>query len=280
MAAAVYADHPFSLIPTPTYKLKQENPDYKPDLFDDTASEMALVHNMMIRGLNAIYLQAQHIKQSEQKDFCKFIINWHLLLHLHHGNEEDQIFPIIEKMAGVTGIMEVNVEQHHAFHDPLDKFIAYTNDVIAGKQKYDGAVVVASIDEFGPLLVTHLADEIPTLLALRQYGLEKMKGMPALLSQAAEHAMKGLGLSGLVCCFANLDSHFEDDMWLNFPPVPAPVRFLGRTLFWFLHRGMAKFGSSDRHSAIRALYAAGDVQPKVEVQTDDTKPDAAAKPEN
>jgi hypothetical protein len=64
------------------------------DLKDETeasaaASEMALVHNMIIRGLNSIYLQAPNIKlEKDVKDFLTYMYSWSLLVHMHHDNEE------------------------------------------------------------------------------------------------------------------------------------------------------------------------------------------------
>ncbi len=74
-------------------------------------------HNDMIQGLNSIYLQAPHVQTKDQRSFCSYIIRWHQLLHVHHSAEEAEFFPDVEAMAGERGIMEANVDQHHAFTD-------------------------------------------------------------------------------------------------------------------------------------------------------------------
>lgn len=160
MMAPVYADHPFTPIPTPVLTNKQNG--VASDMFDQLASEMALVHNMLVLGLNAIYLQAPHIKPADEKGFLNLIRIWYGMLHHHHSDEETSFFPIVEDMVGEKGIMDANVEQHHAFHEPLHAFHACFEAFAAGEEKYDGNRLVELIDAFGPVLVQHLADEIPT----------------------------------------------------------------------------------------------------------------------
>lgn len=63
--ASVYADHPFTPIPTPVFANKQNG--ITSDMFDQLASELALVHNMLVLGLNAIYHQALYIKPPTRK---------------------------------------------------------------------------------------------------------------------------------------------------------------------------------------------------------------------
>jgi hypothetical protein len=49
------------------------------------ATEMANVHNTLIRGLNSIILQAPNVKEPQDvKDFMKYAEIWHTLIHEHH----------------------------------------------------------------------------------------------------------------------------------------------------------------------------------------------------
>jgi hemerythrin-like domain-containing protein len=155
------------------------------------ASEMALVHNMIILGINSIYLQAPHITPADEKSFCKYITCWYDVVDGHHAGEEDILFPAVESMTGVKGIMDTNKGQHKAFHDGMDKLKAYADAVLAGKEKYEGSKVVGLIDDFGAVLTQHLADEIPTILNLRQFG-DKMAGLPKVMSDEGAKAMVSL----------------------------------------------------------------------------------------
>jgi len=250
--APVYADHPFPLITTPVSQLKEGE---KPDIYCEAASEMALVHNMMVRGLNSIYLQAPHITPKDEYAFCQYTLMWHKLLHTHHTGEETDFFPHIEELSGEKGLMAGNVEQHHAFHDGLEALVEYVRAVSAKKEKYDGAKITKMIDDFGKALTTHLADEIPTIDGLRKYA-DKLESLPKLMQAEAEKNMSALGLTtGLVWAFVNLDLHYEDDRWLAWPPAPAPVKFICRYITYWFHTDWWKFSSVDRTGTMKPLYA-------------------------
>lgn len=131
---------------------------------------MALVHNIFIRGLNCIYLQAPNVKfEKDIADFGTFIDAWTLSVHSHHDSEESFYFPSIEEYTGVKGIMDANIEQHRAFGSGLTSFEEYIKNVKEGKEKYDGAKVQSLIDSFGKIFTQHLTDEIETLLGLEKY---------------------------------------------------------------------------------------------------------------
>ena len=185
--APVYADHPFSLILTPI-SLAQDSAT--PDMFDVMASEMALVHNIIIRGLNSIYLQAPHITPADEKPFGRYMTYWYNMIHSHHDGEETMFFPAIQKLTGVDGLMDANIEQHKTFHDGLEIFKAYIDAVIAG-EKYEGSRVTEVIDGFAPPLVKHLADEIPTIVGLRQHA-DKLTELPKLFAEEADKVMVSL----------------------------------------------------------------------------------------
>ena len=54
-----------------------------------------------------------------------------------------------------------------------------------------------------------------------------------------------------------LDIHFEDGLWLKFPPMPWAVNFVTRNVLWWFVLGTTRFGPCDRHGRMRPLrYAA------------------------
>jgi hemerythrin-like domain-containing protein len=73
---------------------------------------MALVHNVMIRAYNSIYLQAPKLKPGDVPDFLHYCQAWHETVKGHHESEEGVLFPEIEKATGVKGIMDGDVEEH------------------------------------------------------------------------------------------------------------------------------------------------------------------------
>jgi hemerythrin-like domain-containing protein len=227
----------------------------QPDMFDELASEMALVHNAILRGLNSIYLQAPHIVPADEKSFVSYIRSWYHTLHTHHKGEETDMFPAIEELAGEPGIMATNRDQHHAFEGAVDRLKKYIDAVEQGKEKYSGAKVVELVDSFGEILVQHLEDEIQTLLGLRKYGEAKMAKLMQVVAEEAQKGMKEVGTAGLVWVWANIDLEFEDGRWTDWPPAPAPVKFVVSQVLWRMYGGMAKFGAVDRRGKMRPLYA-------------------------
>lgn len=137
------------------------------------ALDMNVVHNLILRTINAIYLQCVNVstRGSEQdvKEFVTFSREWASSLDEHHRTEETTIFPQIEEMTGQPGLMAANVDQHAAFHDGLARFDEYLKGVQEGAEKFDGQKLRSVIDSFMGELRKHLSDEIVTLLALSQY---------------------------------------------------------------------------------------------------------------
>ena len=208
---------------------------------------------MSSRGLNSIYLQARQIKPADEKAFCNYAANWYKLLHIHHTGEEATLFPEIEHITGEKGLMDANVEQHHAFHDGLEAFIAYINDCIAGKQKYDGEHVIQMIDGFGKTLVQHLTDEIPTLQDLRKHS-DKLQNISQLMQAEAETNMKKLGMAtGMAWAWGHMDVDYEDGIWKDFPPAPWLIKFIIKNIAWWVHSDWWRFSAADRHGRLRPL---------------------------
>jgi hypothetical protein len=134
---------------------------------------MCLAHNVLILNLNAIYLQCEQVTQP--KDVVDFVIFCQASIEemrTHHDMEEKSFFPWIAQYTGEKNIMDVNIEQHHAFEAALKKLEAYLYALLP--EVYDGKQVKKLLEDFAVALVPHLNDEIPTLLALEKYGGEKL----------------------------------------------------------------------------------------------------------
>ena len=174
-------------------------------MFSTMANEMTIIHNAILRGLNAIYLQAPHVAAADASAFANYMHQWFRFVELHHDGEEKHFFPEVERISGEKGVMETNRKQHAAFHHGLDVFVAYVREVIADPAKYDGARVVSLIDGFGRLLTTHLNDEIPTILSLRKFGEERMRPIVKVFGDEAGEVMVCALPSGGVLARATSD---------------------------------------------------------------------------
>ena len=87
--------------------------------------------------------------------------------------EEEYFFPLIEEYTGEKGIMETNVNQHAAFQAGVERFRSYVFETTP--EVYDGGTLKEIVDSFGPVLTTHLTEEISSLLALDKFGGEALE---------------------------------------------------------------------------------------------------------
>ncbi|PKS08482.1 hypothetical protein jhhlp_004865 [Lomentospora prolificans] len=253
--APVYADQPFGLLHTPTSKLPK---DTEPDLFHNLASDMVIVHNTLIRGLNSIILQTPYIKPEDEIAFCHYIVHWADFLDMHHRGEEDFFFPGLEKLSGDSGIMDTNVQQHDKFHAKLDDFSDYIKRCIAGTAKFDRNEILRRLNSFSHDLVAHLNDEIPTMLGLSKYGVERMQPIMEIIDKEVQANMGTMTLTGGVSWFlCSLDTEFEGGRWRNFPPgaITRVMFFICRYFFFWVHADWWKFAPCDKHGRLKPLYA-------------------------
>jgi hemerythrin-like domain-containing protein len=140
------------------------------------ATQMALAHNGIIRGLNSIYLQATNIPREDLttvQDFLTYCQCWCESMHHHHDAEEQEFFPNIERISGVQGLMRRNVEQHQEFTPGFDLFQTYAQTCPV--KEHDGQKIKNLIEGFAEPLTRHLHDEIDTLRALDKYDSEAVR---------------------------------------------------------------------------------------------------------
>ncbi|OBT86100.1 hypothetical protein VE02_05403 [Pseudogymnoascus sp. 03VT05] len=248
-----WADEPFKLIPKPLFTQGIDKPV---DQYVTVASQMAIAHNTIIRALNSIYLQAPHVKPEDYKDFIGYSLCWYQMITNHHRGEEDRLFPQIEEMTE-KGLMEVNVEQHHAFEAGIESYNIYLQSLLPTGTSFSAPKLLAIIDSFPPALTTHLAAEIPSLLSLRRYGdslpLEKL--VPVEFQKAGMGAVR---TEAGHMFFVNLDRGFEGGLRRDFPAIPAPVRFVLTRVFGRWNAGWWKFAPLDSDGNRKEFYAPGE----------------------
>jgi hemerythrin-like domain-containing protein len=80
-------------------------------------------------------------------------------LHHHHALEEEYYFPEMEKKLG-KGALAGNVDQHHEFVPQVVELKQHLEDIKAGKEKYDGALLVEKIHSFSDIMINHLNEVI------------------------------------------------------------------------------------------------------------------------
>lgn len=129
---------------------------------------MAFAHNAMLRGLNSIYLQAQHVSQPQDiADFLFFVHSWASWVKHHHALEEERMFPGFEQVIGSPGFLQGDVEQHHIFQPMLQRLLVYSAETQPAD--YQAAVLRQLIETMAPSFHEHLTHEITSLLAMEPF---------------------------------------------------------------------------------------------------------------
>jgi hemerythrin-like domain-containing protein len=137
---------------------------------------MALAHNLMIRYLNSIYLQASGVEKTKDiSDFLFYCQTWCSTIHEHHEGEEKGFFPRIDEYSGEKGVMEDAVDEHKTFTPGLNDFQEYVGHQTK-PEEYDGKKIRSLIDAFAPALVKHLRAEISKLIEVgEKFGGDKIQ---------------------------------------------------------------------------------------------------------
>lgn len=170
-----WASNPFKLISDTGLHARSDVPhDHYVVKF---TKDMALVHNLVLRGLNAAYNQCLSVTPGTQaaQDFLIFNQCVFEMLKSHHDMEEEKLFPALEKALGQPGAMETNVAEHHDFHDGLMHFHDYVFNTEA--DKYDGSTLHSIIESFGFLVEKHLHNEIASLYDLHVIESNTLKAL-------------------------------------------------------------------------------------------------------
>ena len=136
---------------------------------------MAHAHNVILRGLNAIYQQAPHVptsntpiyKPRDVKDLLFYVRSWTKTVEHHHDTEETCMFPELAGFAGKPGLMDGPKHQHEEFTPGLDKLLQYATNTKPDAYRWTGRGGMKEIiDGFGASLTKHLNEEIDTILSL------------------------------------------------------------------------------------------------------------------
>ncbi|KAJ7170812.1 hypothetical protein C8R43DRAFT_67805 [Mycena crocata] len=233
-------------MPFPYPTLARPSGDWK-DPFDNQAIDMAVAHNMFIRGMNAIHAQAAGITKGQEKDFAFFCVSFFEMVHHHHHIEETLVFPFYEKKLGAHS-MDGNVEQHHAFMDGLLDLETYVKEVHAGTAPYKAATVLEKLNGFADALIVHLSEEIPTLESSRLRAAFTKEDLAELEAQIVKMILADVSFFttlpiGLICHDKSTATYF--------PPLPKPLLLAVQYGFSWRHSKAWAFGPCDIYGKLK-----------------------------
>ncbi|KAF1995980.1 hypothetical protein P154DRAFT_525931 [Amniculicola lignicola CBS 123094] len=248
-----WADGPCPLIKTPQYATG------KTDIWTTGATHMAHIHNTILRGYNSIYLQALHITLDDKVDFIGYSLSWFKFVKSHHDDEENELFPKVEEVLGKKGIWDKTHKEHESFLGGLAQFGAYLEG-LPEPYDFDGKELQRIMDTFQEPFNHHFHSEIDTIAAFSSLEPplpdKDLESAAAIFKAWGKKTVTKAGTTDVVPFFLlNLDATYEDGMWANWPPMPAPVRWGLVNVAGAWNWGWWKFASCDARGKPRELWA-------------------------
>ncbi|KAI1148011.1 hypothetical protein F4825DRAFT_465227 [Nemania diffusa] len=204
VATKPWADQPWPLIETPSRTQAITHPALH------IANEIALIHNAMLRGLNAIYLQAPHVQKApDVADFLFITQSWSTWLLDHHSLKEGIMLPGFEAVLGVpAGTLTLpqgrsksaessssnpdeditaalkrdngkdkevyrgeDDEEEEMISFLLHRVYAYASATHKDPQVYNADTLAGLLDALATALVPHLTKQVGLLMAMREMCL-------------------------------------------------------------------------------------------------------------
>jgi len=252
---AAWADGPMKLIATPEYTTK------KTDIFTKGATHMCLLHNAIIRGYNTIWQQALRVPDADKADFVGYCLAWFRFVKSHHDDEEQNLFPRVEGVLGDKDIWKGTHEEHESFLPGLVEFQEYLSG-LPTPSALSGSKLRSIMSGFSEAFENHFHSEISTISSFGEHPSCPKEGTPEAETAALNFKTWGkttvskAGMTDVVPFFLmNLDKTYEEGMWANWPPMPAPIRWGMINLAGSWHGGWWKFASCGSDGMPRELYA-------------------------
>jgi hypothetical protein len=180
--------------------------------------------------MNSIYLQCPYVTKHEDiADLLFYTKTLVITIDAHHDSEEKYLFPDLAAYTKNPKIMAINQAQHASFHGGLEKLGEYC--IKTSPADYSYVTFRRMIDAFATQLFKHLNEEIPTILALRQYPSKDLKKIWARTEQHINDV--GSFDEMFPLAFGCMDKGFEGGKH-KFPPVPKVVNYI--VYYWFARK--------------------------------------------
>ncbi|KAK4098601.1 hypothetical protein N658DRAFT_217898 [Parathielavia hyrcaniae] len=250
-----WADGPLKLVTTPQFETE------KTDIFTSGATHMALLHNSILRGYNSIYHQAPMVLETDKADFVGYCLTWFKFVKSHHDDEENTLFPKIEKLLKDNSIFGETHKEHESFLTGLADFEKYLSG-LKTPADLSGQELLRIMKWFQEPFEQHFHREIATISKFSNHPNAPKPGTPESNAAAATFKAWGkstvtkAGMTDAVPFFLlNIDRTAEDGMWANWPPMPAPIKWGLINLAGAWHSGWWRFSSCDAAGQPQELWA-------------------------
>jgi hypothetical protein len=140
----------------------------------------------------------------------------------HHDDEENELFPKVEKLVGKKGIWDETHKEHELFLEGLASFEKYLSG-LSSHAKFSGTELITIMDTFRKPFNDHFHSEIATIAGLSKLG--DFPAAAAVFKNWGKSSIMKAGYTDVIpFLFLNFDRTFEDGLWKNWPPMPAIIR--------------------------------------------------------
>jgi hemerythrin-like domain-containing protein len=251
------ADGPMRLVATPRYETGRT------DVFSTTASHMALLHNVIIRGFNSIYLQAIHVQEADRADFVGYARAWYTMVKAHHDDEEDCLFRKVEEVIGDRSIFTPAYMEYKSILPRLEEYNLYLSS-LPSPSRFSGTKLVRLMDAFRQPLEQHLHSEVAAIAAIATHpqvapldaNSAEIKAINKATSSWSRNATTKAGSTDVIpFILMNMDSTFEGGLWSSWPNMSWAYKWVMLTLGGSWNGGWWLFTSCDVAGKPQRLFA-------------------------
>ena len=146
----------------------------------------------------------------------------------------------------------------------LTRFQEYLAN-LPSPSEFSGTTLLAIMATFQEPFEKHMRNEITTIANFAHHpqtpsvGSDLEKATEADFEKREGAALQNSGMTDVLPFFLfNFDAEFEEGTWRNWPPIPAPVRWVLLNIAKFKHPGWWKFASCNAARQRIPLYALPD----------------------
>jgi len=182
MKPATSSDLPAEAAQTESELPKLSAAEYR--IYNRMSEHMDYFHNHFRQTWNELYKACETSKRAPGVSLRQFIsqgLQFCSHLSMHHGIEEQHIFPVLaKKMPEFRQELEL-LTQHKQIHAGMDQLEEYLHKCRSGETELRLDEMKTMMDSFREVLWTHLDQEVKTLGAenMRKYWtVEEMRRMP------------------------------------------------------------------------------------------------------
>ncbi|KAF9530567.1 hypothetical protein CPB83DRAFT_850555 [Crepidotus variabilis] len=195
--------------------------------------DLMLTHNVIIRALNAIWLNAALVLSEDEQAFVGYALATVSMIRWHHGTQETVVFPRLQSKID----MRKNMAEHLKIDKKMKEFEEHLQRVQDGAKVFDMAEILELRNSFGVPLVEHFHNEIESFRPKSLYRCSQLELTD--LYTALENHKHGLRDSAHIYPFL-LSAH-NREVAPNWPVVPASVRWVAQHVGPYVHGHYWKF---------------------------------------